>query len=531
MIDYFSFFYDNKSGWKTNEKILSKRNPEIYIEIKNFSKKYFLTHLKFQQQIWHFINKYIDTPKCPECQKELKFKRSLKEGYGVYCSISCTNKNKDHIEKSKTTWLSKKDEILEKIKKTNLNLYGVENIFEDVEKIKSSVLKKYNVSHISKIPEINEKRKKTFLKKYNTTSNFKIKKNRDENKKSKQNNFLTKNFDFDFITFTGSTLSLLCNICNCEYEINRTLFRYRNLYKITPCTKCVPVNTLDSFYEKEIYSYVKSIYDGNILENDRNLISPKELDIYLPDKKLSIEFNGLFWHSSKFVDKNYHLNKTLLCRSHNVDLIQIFEDEWIFKKDIVKSIIRTKLKMNTNIIYGRKCIIKEIDSKNYKKFCDDNHIQGSVNAKYKIGLLYDNELVSIMSFGELRKSLGSKKEEKTFELLRYCTKLNTNVVGGVSRLFNFFIKKVNPNKIISFSDNRYFNGDLYEKLNFKLDKETSPNYFYMTDYLKRENRFKFRKDVLISEGFDPNKTEFEIMDERKIYRIWDCGNKKWVWKK
>lgn len=531
MFDFFSFFFDNKSGWKTNEKILSNKYPEIYNEIKIFSEKNSLTQLKFQQQIWHFLYKYNKIPKCAECQKDLKFKRSLKEGYGVYCSLSCTNKNKNHIEKSKESWLLNKDSIIQKIKKTNMEIYGVENIFEDKEKIKKSIIKKYNVSHISKLPEINEKRKRTFLEKYNCTSNFKRDDIRKKNIDSKQLNFLDKNINFNFINFTGSTLSLICSQCYNEYDISRVLFRHRIMFNKNPCTKCVPINSSDSFYEKEIYEYIKSIYDGIILENDRNIISPKELDIFLPDKKIGIEFNGLFWHSSKYVDNTYHLKKMNSCRLENIDLIQIFEDEWVYKKEIVKSIINYKLKNSINTIYGRKCIVKEIDSKTYKLFCDKNHIQGYVNAKYKIGLFYNDELVSIMSFGELRKSLGSKKEKDTYELLRYCSKLNTTIIGGVSKLFKYFLDKVNPNKIISFSDNRYFNGDLYQKLNFKFNKETKPNYFYITDYLKRENRFKFRKDVLVSEGFDSNKTEFEIMDERKIYRIWDCGNKKWVWEK
>lgn len=531
MKDYFLFFSDNKSGWKTNEKILSKRNPEIYEEIKKFSEINSLSHLKFQQQIWHFINKYTDIPKCLECNKELKFKRSLKEGYGKYCSVICTNKNKEHIESSKKSWLLKKDEIQKKIKNTNLKLYGVNNIFQNKDFIKDSFIKKYNVDHVSKIIGLSEKRKETFIEKYGYSSNF----TRPEIKKKsidfKQNNFLLKYPHVNFKHYTGNTLSIECNHCNSIYEINRTLFRYRMIYEKNPCTKCVPINSGDSFFEKEVFLFIKSLYNGKVIENDRTILNPKELDIYIPDLKIGIEFNGLYWHSSEFVDKNYHLNKTKMCEKKGIEVIHVFEDEWIYKKDIVKSIIKTRLNINQNFIYGRKCSIKEIDSITYKNFCEKNHIQGGVNSLIKIGLFYEGELVSIMSFGHLRKSLGSLKENGTYEMLRFCSKLNTSVIGGGSKLFKFFIKKYNPNKIISFSDKRYFTGNLYERLNFKLEKETSPNYFYITDNFKRENRFKYRKDVLVKDGYDPNKTEFQIMNERGIYRIWDCGNKKWVWKK
>jgi hypothetical protein len=181
------------------------------------------------------------------------------------------------------------------------------------------------------------------------------------------------------------------------------------------------------------------------------------------------------------------------------------------------------------VIYGRKCLVGEIDSKTYKNFCEENHIQGTVNSKIKLGLFYNNELVSIMSFGGLRKSLGSKSIEGHWEMLRFCNKLNTKVIGAASKLFSYFINNYKPKEIVSFSDKRYFSGELYQKLNFQFIKETKPNYYYISDYLKRENRFKYRKDILVKEGFDETKTEWEIMSERGFDRLWDCGNKKWVW--
>lgn len=531
MNDYFSFFFDNKSGWKTNEKILSKKNPKLFEEIKTFSEKNSLNDLKFQQQIWHFINKYTTIPKCNECGKNLEFGRSLKEGYGKYCSLLCTNKNKDHINKSRDKWLSKKKETQEKIKETNLKKYGVENTFQNIELVKNGFLKKHGVTHVSKIDGVAQKIKNTFLEKYGCTSNFTRDDVRQKLSQNKQFNFILKYPNVNFINHTGNTLSIKCDKCESVYTITRTLFRHRTIFNKIPCTICVPLNSSDSFFEKEILEFIKTIYNGEIIENDRTIISPKELDIFIPDLGIAIEFNGLYWHSSEFVNKNYHLNKTKQCNNKNIDLIHIFEDEWFYKKEIVKSIIKTKIKNNINYIYGRKCVINEIDSKTYKNFCQLNHIQGSVNASFKLGLFFNEELVSVMSFGQLRKSLGSKKEDKVYEMLRFCTKLNTSVIGGASKLFNFFIKKYNPKKIISFSDMRYFKGDIYEKLNFKFEKQTTPNYYYITDYLKRENRFKYRKDVLVSNGYDKNKTELEIMSELGVYRIWDCGNRKWIWEK
>jgi hypothetical protein len=531
MKDYFLFFSDNKSGWKTNEKILSKKEPTIYDEVKKFAELHSLNHLKFQQQVWHFINKYPDIPKCAECNEILKFKKSLKEGYGKYCSLLCTNKNKNHIESSKKTWLSNKTEILDKIKKTTLEKFGVENVFQDKELIKQGFNKKYNVDNVWEIEGINDKRKQSYLTKYGYNSNLNNKDTHTKTIDTKQKNFLSKYPNFTFKNYTGKTLTLNCESCSQEYNIDRSSFRHRVLHNITPCTICNPINSGESFFEKEILTFVKEIYNGFVVENDRNIINPKELDILIPDKKLAIEFNGLFWHSSEFVGYKYHLDKTNLCKIKGVDLIHIFEDEWFHKKDIVKSIIKSKLKIYDRVIYARKCKIVELSSKLYKDFCNENHIQGHVNSSIKLGLYLDDVLISVMSFGGLRKSLGSNSEEGTYEMLRYCSKLNTLVIGGASKLFSYFIKKYNPHKIISFSDKRYFIGDLYEKLKFVMDKETSPNYYYVTDYLKRENRFKYRKDILVKQGFDSEKSEFNIMDERGIHRIYDCGNKKWVWRK
>ena len=129
-----------------------------------------------------------------------------------------------------------------------------------------------------------------------------------------------------------------------------------------------------------------------------------------------------------------------------------------------------------------------------------------------------------MTFGAKRKSLGSKSEEKCYELLRFCNKLNTSVIGGASKLLKHFVKLHSPKEIISYCDRRWSQGQLYEKLGFKLDHVSKPNYFYIVNG-KRENRFKYRKSELVKQGFDKNKTEEQIMNERKIKKIYDCGTK------
>jgi len=193
--------------------------------------------------------------------------------------------------------------------------------------------------------------------------------------------------------------------------------------------------------------------------------------------------------------------------------------------------ILNKLNKTKNKIYARKTEIKEInDNKLVKNFLTENHLQGFVGSKIKIGLFYNNELVSIMTFGNRRISMGKKiTNMNEYELLRFCNKLNTNVIGGSSKLFKYFLKNYNPSEIMTYADRSHSQGKLYEMLGFKYIGKSQPNYYYIIDGI-RKHRFNFRKDLLVKQGFDKNKTEHQIMIDRKIYRIYDSGNLKYLYK-
>lgn len=291
------------------------------------------------------------------------------------------------------------------------------------------------------------------------------------------------------------------------------------------CSKCG--QTYDKT-EQEIKDFITDL-GFSYLENTRKIIQPYELDIVVPTKNIAIEFNGLYWHSDEHKPNNYHLIKTNKCEHKGYQLIHIFEDEWLDKREIVKSRLSYLLGVVGEKIHARKCIIKNVDSSTTSKFLIDNHIQGYVRSKINLGLYCGEELVSIMTFGSLRKNLGSVSIDGNFELLRFCNKLNTTVVGGANKLLQHFIKTFKPIEIISYADRRWSTGNVYEKLGFEFVHNSKPNYFYLIDR-KRENRFKYRKDVLVKEGFDKSKTEKQIMKDRGINRIYDCGTKKYVLK-
>ena len=283
------------------------------------------------------------------------------------------------------------------------------------------------------------------------------------------------------------------------------------------CEKC---SSSISSYEYEINNFLIS---NNIktLTSSRSIIQPSQLDIYIPSHNLAIEFNGLYWHSEEYLHKNYHLNKTNECNNKGIKLIHIFEDEWLYKKNIVKSRLLNILGLTSKKIYARNTEIKEVSNSDSKNFINDNHLQGFSNSSIKIGLYYNNELVSLMMFNKPRLGIG--KSYDGYELTRFCNKLNINVVGGASKILKYFIKLYNPKEIISYADMRWSQGNLYEKLGFTQTHINKPNYWYIVGK-KRKHRLGFRKDKLKNEGFEIiNKTEHEIMLERGIYRIYDCG--------
>jgi len=133
-----------------------------------------------------------------------------------------------------------------------------------------------------------------------------------------------------------------------------------------------------------------------------------------------------------------------------------------------------------------------------------------------------------MTFGKKRLFMKSTSEEGEYELLRFCNKLNTSVIGGASRLFSYFIKNYNPKEVVSYADRSFSNGNLYKQLGFSFIHKTEPNYYYVVDGI-RKHRFGFRKDILVKEGFDVTKTEHEIMLEREIFRIYNAGNLKFIY--
>ena len=278
-----------------------------------------------------------------------------------------------------------------------------------------------------------------------------------------------------------------------------------------------------SIEEDNLANWISSIYSGEIIRNSRSIIPPKELDIYIPEKKVAIEFNGLYWHSEAAnTDKYYHYNKTTECEKKGIRLIQIYSDEWIYKQDIVKSIISSALGVYEKKIPARLTVFKEVPKKEGKAFFEANHIKGDCGVFRYVGLYYNDNLVMCASF---RKTFTNT--EKHIELARMATLLNTQVIGGFSKL----LIHSGYSKIESFVDRRLFNANGYTSTGWFWLAPSGPGYSY-TDFDKRYGRQMFMKKSCLKKwpDSDPDKSERQLCAEHNLYRIYDSGNYKLYWK-
>ena len=457
---------------------------------------------------------------------KLHNKIPLEKQLEINKKISIANKSKSDEEKRKIAEKRKlsiskldKKEIVLKQKKTKLERYGSEN-YNNPDKQKQTRYKKYGKAYFSEegIVNINKHR-------VSKEQNFDAWYHRMYELKCKNTSITTQQFDEIMNNFNKDYCIqnfVENNLFDIEKFQNYFCCSYSHAFKLKKELGIdIPNKVLfdgTSKTETELFNWVPSI---NKVHNDRNVIYPYEIDILIPNARLGIEYDGSYWHSK--YDKNYHLNKTLKCLEQDIQLFHIFEFDDL---NIWKSMISNKLKLNKKI-YARKCIIKELKYSEVKDFLDENHLQGSCVSNINIGLFYNNILIEVMTFSKPRFN-----KEYQYELIRLCTLKYHYVIGGASKLFNYFKLKYNPTSIISYANRRFSNGSIYMLLGFELKGYTEPNYYYIkgNEVLSRYKCQKHKlKDLL--ENYDDTLTEYQNMTNNGYYRIYDCGNLVFEYKK
>lgn len=327
--------------------------------------------------------------------------------------------------------------------------------------------------------------------------------------------------------------------CDCGNEVV-----LKKIYVTTGDVKscgCCSVAKFGSSGELEIRDYILSICPDVKVIKTREVLDGKEIDMYFPDYKLGIEFNGSKFHASvnslfgENKEKMYHFNKFIEAKEKGIHLLNIFDVDWDNNSEHIKIYLKSLFSVG-DIIYARKCAVKKLAYKEYSDFCNLYHIQGSSQrnvSEYIYGLFNKDELVSVMCFGRPRMKI---KEYGVYELHRYCVKDNYKVIGGANKLHKAFEREHNIKKIISYSDNDYFLGSIYPRLGYKFDNYTNPRYFwYLNGYeYKREEcqlkKLKIKYPDLYEEAFNcgaPNK-EIYIMSKLGAQQVFRSGNTRWI---
>jgi len=571
--DILDIFYPNGLDRPYNKNVLRKQ-PElkqILIKKTDFLKK----EATISERLYVLRHNICVSPICLECGSPVKFK-SPKEGYAKFCSKKCTSKSSITKIKRNNTFNEKyggigfgSKEILDKVYETNLDRFGTSipqqtNIIKD--KIKNSwkdldkeiILKKRRETNLEKYgteyhqqnsdqkekllksmiknnggiglssDKIKSKVKATMQKKYGVDNPMQSDKIKSKVKATMQKKYGVDNYkELDNDAWNNFKKYFDPETFQLDLSLQEMEEKYQVRYY-----------TISNFLQKygfefsKISSYEQSL--RNILPDDfefnnRTILDGRELDFYSKSRNLAIEFNGLLYHSEKYgKDKNYHKSKTDGCISKDISLIHIFENEWLFKRNIVESIINTKLNNFSHRIYARKCQIKELDTKIKNDFLEENHIQGKDSSKVKLGLFYEGDLVQVMTFGHSR---FNKKYQ--YEMHRSCSRIGYQIIGGLNKLWSYFIKNYKPKSVVTYADRRYFDGRSYLKLGFNFS-HTSPSNFWIfgpgikgvdsrLNWQKHKQKDKLKK-------FDPTLTAWENMIDNGYNRIWDSGNNVYIWK-
>lgn len=455
----------------------------------------------FQERLYWEANNLTEFPTC-YCGVPVVFE-GFGKGYRKYCSRKCMNSDPLKKEAVKQTNIRRyggvapaaSQAVKQKSKETCIRHYGVENPLQNKsikEKVFGTITKRYGGIGAAS-PMLAEKQKQTNLDRYGVEYSH-----------------------------------------QCPEILAKVQATFIKKYGVSNPCLLNPASAAPSSQELIIRSWLDE-WKIAYITNDRSVIPPKELDIYIPALKIAIECNGCYWHSDMEKPKDYHVKKFKECKDMGIQLIQIWEDWMINKPNIVKSFLQAKLGICNSTIYARKCEVCELDYSVAMEFLEANHIQGKCSSNYRIGLTYEGKLVAVMCFNKRSALSGSKRiNDSEAELIRFCNLRGARVVGGAGKLLKYYIKKFQPAIVTSYSANDISNGQLYKSLGFVTDGKVSESYWYIEPVtLRRQHRSIYTRAGIVRRWpeYDINDkswTERMVMDSKGYMRIYDSGTTRWV---
>ena len=567
----------NTNRTKRGKKFV-EANIECYEALEKHT-NYLPKDTSYNQRIYHLINDIDGLYLCPHCKVGEPRFYGFSTGYSKYCSYECARNADETVKKMKEAnlkidkdGLTPRQRSAKKSKETFKERYGVDNISKTEwfrESQRNIMNSEEGKRRSLKAADTKEQRygyrgsprdkvEATMVERYGVKSPFQMDNIRKLTVEEKQKcidaqkrkyyhkckgEYDKLHFDIltdedTFVNERTNIVDLQCTKCNHEF---RTWIKLNGAFP--NCPSCTPKSFNRSKVESEIVECVgETCVETNSMTVTKFLDGITfEVDLLYPRHNLAVEYNGMMWHSfgkSKYTkfdnhmnektNKTYHLNKTEICEEQGIQLFHIFENEWLdaYKRDIWISMIKNKLGMSDKI-YARKTSVRGVDITEAKKFLNENHIQGHVNASVYIGLYQEEDLISIMTFG---KSRYDKNVE--WELYRFATKKYHHIVGGASKLLKYFERHYAPKSLLSYANRRLSKGDLYYALGFEFVENTVPNYFYFHESNTCElmGRQMFQKHKLAStlKHYDKTKSETENMYANGYRKIYDCGNMKFV---
>lgn len=517
-----------------------------------------------RERIWYVIHNTISPPRCVECHTKGTNWNTRDKQFRQYCSSRCSNKSTTKMAKQRNTMMDRygvayplqSSNIRQKSRTTLLTNYGVTSPTKSAiiqQRIITTNNTKYGVDRPAQSDVIKNKTKQTNLERYGVDW---CPMNEDIKTKQQQSLMLhygvvspMHNVDIrkrQHATYTDNRLKHPAQY-HIPQDVLDLLNDYQYLYTahINDKRSCGDIGTdlhvhaetvrqhlikhdievhryFSSVGEGEVLHYMRGIYSGEILSNDRTLIYPYELDILIPEHSIAIEYCGLYWHSEQAgKDKHYHQRKYQMCKERGVQLITLYEDEWKKRQNQVERKLEVLIsKRSDNRVYARKTtLVFDIDNKTKRSFLEKHHIQGVGAGSITLGLECEGELVAMLTIS---------KQTNCHYLNRYAT--SCNVVGGLSKLVSAFERNYEWDELITFADLRWSCGGVYKHTGWVYDKTLSPDYYYSPNGVDRYHKSNYRLQQLPRklDTFDPGVSERENCDNNGILRIWDCGKERYT---
>lgn len=517
-----------------------------------------------------------------------RVKQTMVSRYGVEYSVQIPEAK----EKSKQTMIERygveyaiqNEEIKHKREQTCKERYGVSHVLQDpkvrqksrdtkmekygglgfdspylAEKTRNTCIEKYGVPNPNTTGILLDAKRKTWMENYGVVHPMKSKKIKEKVRWSRiklhaqsiEDPQLRQNY-LDFSKDPTSYIKSNFDHKPSLIEISETLggLDPTSISDRIPVQDHILLGHYQSTMERDLTRFLKEVDPNiNIVIHDRKEIYPYELDLYLPDYRFAIECDPTSSHNSTInvfdnddepLDKNYHRDKSLRCIENNIFLMHVFGYDWSTRQQVIKSMIQNKLGHCINKYYARNLNVVDLSHEDCSRFLDSNHLQRSLSSPVRIGLVSDeNELLSVMTFNHIRHTIGKSEydDKDSWELSRFCNKLGCSVVGGASKLLKYFIKRYEPETILSFSDIAHTEGSLYSILGFIKSSVSEPGYVWVN--LNSDgwyNRVSCQKQNLPKLLNEPdldisNKTEKMIMSEHGFVQVFDSGKIRWVWKR